>query len=112
MPVFKALTVKACIVGLQEGKESLGGIGYLEINDIRFDIARLFRDASILSIWEGTTDVVAADVVGDEKGEMQARYCLCSTSLPSLAWKPKRVRLPKERLKRISDGEECGRAKI
>ena len=68
-PVVKALTAKACIAGLQECMESLGGIGYLENDDMRFNIARLFRDANVLSIWEGTTDVMAADAVRVLKGQ-------------------------------------------
>jgi len=42
--------------------ESLGGVGYLE-NEPLFNVARLYRDCSVLSIWEGTTDVLAADIV-------------------------------------------------
>jgi alkylation response protein AidB-like acyl-CoA dehydrogenase len=61
-PLLKALTAKAAIAGLAECMESLGGVGYME-NAEPFNIARLFRDANVLSIWEGTTDVLATDVV-------------------------------------------------
>lgn len=62
-PVAKALTAKAAIAGLAECMESLGGVGYLENEDMMFNIARLFRDANVLSIWEGTTDIMADDMV-------------------------------------------------
>ena len=49
-PVMKALTAKAAIAGLAECMESMGGPGYLENEDMTFSIARLFRDANVLSI--------------------------------------------------------------
>jgi alkylation response protein AidB-like acyl-CoA dehydrogenase len=60
-PVAKAVCSKYAIAGLQECMESLGGVGYLE-DDQELNVARLFRDANVMSIWEGTTDVLAADV--------------------------------------------------
>lgn len=71
-PVIKALTAKASISGLSECMESLGGVGYLENEEMEFNIARLFRDANVLSIWEGTTDVMAADVLKVLKGKQGA----------------------------------------
>ena len=65
-PVLKALSAKAAIAGLSECMESLGGVGYLDSTsplDIGTNIARLFRDANVLSIWEGTTDIMGADTV-------------------------------------------------
>ena len=66
-PVAKAMCSKMAIVGLQECMESLGGVGYLE-DEQEFNVARLFRDVNTMSIWEGTTDVLAADVVRVVKG--------------------------------------------
>ncbi|KAF2812916.1 acyl-CoA dehydrogenase/oxidase C-terminal [Mytilinidion resinicola] len=67
-PVAKALTARAAIAGLAEGMESLGGVGYLENEDVGVNVARLFRDANVLSIWEGTTNVMAEDCVRVLKG--------------------------------------------
>ena len=67
-PLAKAQTALAAISGLRECMESLGGVGYLENEDTVLNIARLFRDANVLSIWEGTTDVMADDVVRVLKG--------------------------------------------
>ncbi|KAK4694640.1 hypothetical protein P7C71_g2976, partial [Lecanoromycetidae sp. Uapishka_2] len=71
-PVLKALTAKAAIAGLAECMESLGGVGYLDSSsplDIGTNIARLYRDANVLSIWEGTTDVMADDTIRVLKGQ-------------------------------------------
>jgi alkylation response protein AidB-like acyl-CoA dehydrogenase len=62
-PAVKGLTAKKAIAGLAECMESLGGVGYLENEDMQFNIARLYRDANVLSIWEGTTDMMAHDVM-------------------------------------------------
>jgi alkylation response protein AidB-like acyl-CoA dehydrogenase len=66
-PVAKGICSKRAIAGLQECTESLGGIGYLE-DEEEFNVARLLRDVAVLSIWEGTTDVMGADVVRVMKG--------------------------------------------
>ncbi len=44
--------------------EALGGVGYL-LNDEsqHVNVSRLFRDACVGAIWEGTTDVLAGDTV-------------------------------------------------
>ena len=68
-PLAKAQTALATIYGLRFCMESLGGVGYLENHeDPLLNIARLFRDANVLSIWEGTTDVMADDVARVIKG--------------------------------------------
>lgn len=62
-PVLKGLTAKAAIAGLSECMESMGGVGYLENDDMNFNIARLYRDVQVCSIWEGTTDMMSHDVI-------------------------------------------------
>lgn len=66
-PVAKAMCSKYAITGLQECMESIGGVGYLE-DEQEFNVARLYREANVCSIWEGTTDVLAHDVVRVIKG--------------------------------------------
>lgn len=56
-PALKGHCSKTAISGLQECMESMGGVGYLENDDMQFNIARLYRDANVMPIWEGTTDV-------------------------------------------------------
>ncbi|KAH0565156.1 hypothetical protein GP486_001449 [Trichoglossum hirsutum] len=73
-PIAKSQTAKYAIAGLSESMESLGGVGYLENNsDPELNVARLFRDANVLSIWEGTTDVLAVDAVKVLKGRKGAK---------------------------------------
>lgn len=63
-PVLKAYGTKQCIPLLYACMESMGGVGYLENSETEYlNIARLFRDASVLNIWEGTTDVLSTDLV-------------------------------------------------
>jgi alkylation response protein AidB-like acyl-CoA dehydrogenase len=71
-PLAKALTARAAIAGLAECMESLGGVGYLENEDVALNIARLYRDTNVLSIWEGTTNVMAEDCVRVLKGRAGA----------------------------------------
>lgn len=71
-PVLKALSAKAAIAGLTECMESLGGVGYLDSSsplDVETNVARLLRDANVLSIWEGTTDVMGNDTLRVLKGK-------------------------------------------
>jgi len=67
-PLAKMTAAKVSIAGLAECMESLGGLGYLENEDPALNIARLFRDANVLSIWEGTTNIMADDVIRIVKG--------------------------------------------
>ena len=54
--------------------EALGGVGYCENEENQeINVARLYRDANVLSIWEGTTDVMATDVVKVVKGREGAK---------------------------------------
>jgi alkylation response protein AidB-like acyl-CoA dehydrogenase len=71
-PVAKAQTALAAISGLRACMESLGGVGYLENDDDpELNIARLYRDANVLAIWEGTTDIMADDFVRAVKGKKE-----------------------------------------
>lgn len=72
-PVAKAQTALSSISGLRACMESLGGIGYLENEDPELNIARLYRDANVLAIWEGTTDIMADDFVRVIKGKDGSR---------------------------------------
>jgi alkylation response protein AidB-like acyl-CoA dehydrogenase len=70
-PLMKAQTALASIHGLRACMESLGGLGYLENNDDPvLNIARLYRDANVGAIWEGTTSVLADDLIRVLKGRL------------------------------------------
>jgi alkylation response protein AidB-like acyl-CoA dehydrogenase len=58
-PLVKLLTAKQAIAGLSEVLEAFGGAGYIEWTGI----PTLLRDVQVLSIWEGTTNVLSLDVL-------------------------------------------------
>ncbi|KAI6841184.1 hypothetical protein KC340_g8958 [Hortaea werneckii] len=67
-PIAKCKCSRAAASGLQECMESLGGVGFLE-DEQEFNVARLWRDNFANVIWEGTTEVMAADIVRVLKGK-------------------------------------------
>ncbi len=58
-PLAKLCTARQAMAVMPEVLEVFGGAGYLEDTGI----ARLLRDAQVLPIWEGTTNVLALDVL-------------------------------------------------
>ena len=64
-PVMKYSCSSRSVEGLQACMESLGGVGYCENNedDGLLNISRLYRDANVNPIWEGTGRVMAEDVL-------------------------------------------------
>src|SRR6266566_6011682 len=59
IPVAKLYTAKQAIAVASEAVEAFGGAGYVEDTGI----PRLLRDAQVLSIWEGTTNVLSLDTL-------------------------------------------------
>jgi hypothetical protein len=54
--------------------EALGGVGYLLNSESEhINVARLFRDACVGAIWEGTTDVLAGDTLRAMKKKHSSR---------------------------------------
>jgi putative acyl-CoA dehydrogenase len=58
-PIAKLYTARRALAVVSEGLESLGGAGYME----ELGLARLLRDTQVLSIWEGTTNVLSLDML-------------------------------------------------
>ncbi len=58
-PLVKLFTGKLAVAAASEALEGLGGNGYIE----DWPMARVLRDAQVLPIWEGTTNVLALDLV-------------------------------------------------
>jgi alkylation response protein AidB-like acyl-CoA dehydrogenase len=58
-PVAKLATGRMAVAGLAEVVEAFGGAGYIEDTGI----PTLLRDAQVLSIWEGTTNVLSLDTL-------------------------------------------------
>src|SRR5256714_12988187 len=59
IPVAKLYTAKQAIAVASETLEAFGGAGYVEDSGI----PRLLRDAQVLSIWEGTTNILSLDAL-------------------------------------------------
>lgn len=58
-PVVKLYTGKQAVAVVSEGLESFGGQGYIEDTGL----PGILRDAQVLSIWEGTTNILSLDVL-------------------------------------------------
>jgi putative acyl-CoA dehydrogenase len=58
-PVIKLYTARQAIASASEVLEAFGGAGYIEDTGL----PRLLRDAQVLSIWEGTTNVLSLDIL-------------------------------------------------
>ncbi|MDB4877392.1 MAG: uncharacterized protein JWM41_3838 [Gemmatimonadetes bacterium] len=57
-PVAKLYTAKQAVAVASEALEAFGGAGYVEDTGL----PRLLRDAQVLPIWEGTTNVLSLDM--------------------------------------------------
>jgi alkylation response protein AidB-like acyl-CoA dehydrogenase len=58
-PIVKATTGKQAVTSASEILETFGGAGYIEDTGL----PRLLRDAQVLPIWEGTTNVLSLDLL-------------------------------------------------
>jgi alkylation response protein AidB-like acyl-CoA dehydrogenase len=63
-PIAKLTTAKQAVAVLSEAMECFGGAGYVEDTSL----PQLLRDAQVLPIWEGTTNVLALDVLRALRG--------------------------------------------
>jgi hypothetical protein len=59
VPIAKLMTGKQAVAVASEALESFGGAGYIETTGL----PRLLRDAQVLPIWEGTTNVLSLDAL-------------------------------------------------
>jgi acyl-CoA dehydrogenase len=77
-PLVKLFTGKVAVGAASEAVEALGGCGYME----DWPTARLLRDAQVLPIWEGTTNVLALDLVRVARGGgLDALYARAGAAL-------------------------------
>jgi alkylation response protein AidB-like acyl-CoA dehydrogenase len=58
-PTVKLLTAKQAVAAVSEAVEAFGGAGYVEDTGL----PALLRDTQVLPIWEGTTNVLALDLL-------------------------------------------------
>ncbi|HUL57861.1 MAG TPA: acyl-CoA dehydrogenase family protein [Anaeromyxobacteraceae bacterium] len=86
-PIAKLTTGKQAVAVASEAVECFGGAGYVEDTGI----PRLLRDAQVLPIWEGTTNVLALDalrVLDAEEAQAalagEVRRCISALRDPAL----------------------------
>lgn len=58
-PLIKLYTAKSAIALVSEALEAFGGAGYIEDTGL----PQLLRDVQVLSIWEGTTNILSLDAL-------------------------------------------------
>ena len=63
-PLAKLYTARQCVAAASEVLEAFGGAGYVEDTGL----PRLLRDAQVLPIWEGTTNVLSLDALRRSTG--------------------------------------------
>lgn len=87
-PLAKLTTARQAVTVASEVLEAFGGAGYVEDTGL----PALLRDAQVLPIWEGTTNVLALDVLralkkagGLELLKDEVRRCAEAVTEPSLA---------------------------
>jgi len=111
-PIAKLTTAKQAVSGTSEALEAFGGAGYVEDTGL----PPLLRDAQVLPIWEGTTNVLALDFlraltdVGFEPLKKEVSHCTEVIEAPPLveATDPAReaVRAAAHDLDELSSGEK------
>ncbi len=92
-PIAKLATARDAVAGLSEVVESFGGAGYLEDTGL----PQLLRDAQVLTIWEGTTNVLALDLLRalDQVGGLAVLHHHLTARLGRIPAKPEwSARLP------------------
>jgi putative acyl-CoA dehydrogenase len=114
IPVAKLYTAKQAVAVASEALESFGGAGYIEDTGL----PRLLRDAQVLPIWEGTTNVLSLDVLralektnGLPSWLADARRRLDSLGTDTLSASASRVREALRQIEAfVERAEEQGRA--
>ena len=71
-PLIKLYTAKQAISVVSETLEAFGGAGYIEDTGL----PQLLRDVQVLSIWEGTTNILSLDALRAIKKEEAGEYFL------------------------------------
>ncbi len=86
-PLAKLTTAKQTVAVASEVLEAFGGAGYIEDTGLPV----LLRDVQVLPLWEGTTNVLALDVLrvldqhgGPDALEMEIRRCTEAVTDPTL----------------------------
>lgn len=91
-PLAKLTTGKQAVAVASETLECFGGAGYVEDTGL----PRLLRDAQVLPIWEGTTNVLALDLLRALRAEGGLAALATEIRRPALAARDPALRPPAE----------------
>ena len=101
LPVAKLLTGKDAVAAASEAMEAVGGAGYIEDTGLPV----LLRNAQVLPIWEGTTNVLSLDLLRAAEKSDAVRAVLAEvgralegTDAPALADAVRRVAAERDAL--------------
>jgi len=112
-PLAKLCTGRQVVAIASEALEAFGGAGYIEDTGL----PRLLRDAQVLSIWEGTTNVLSLDVLralakpeSMQAFEAEAERLLAGADDAGLGAEARAVRAAIDRARRwLQDATAAGR---
>ncbi|TQW00735.1 acyl-CoA dehydrogenase [Cordyceps javanica] len=77
--VTKAYVCKPSVSLVFSCMEALGGVGYMDNEEQEYlNVSRIFRDVSVLPIWEGTTDVLSTDTIRALKHPKAGQHCIAA----------------------------------
>ncbi|XP_068096548.1 acyl-CoA dehydrogenase family member 11-like [Hyperolius riggenbachi] len=106
-PIVKLYTGKQALAVISEGLECFGGQGYMEDTGL----PTLLRDTQVLTIWEGTTNILSLDVlrsVAKSQGQVLSAFFsvvqekLEACNVPELAQPKSRLQEALQQLKRFA----------
>jgi putative acyl-CoA dehydrogenase len=99
-PLAKLSTGKQTVAVCSEVLECFGGAGYVEDTGL----PQLLRDAQVLPIWEGTTNILSLDVLraGEREGALQPFFEDCKRLLTTVESSPVGKHLEDSRV-RVTD---------
>jgi acyl-CoA dehydrogenase len=87
VPLAKLLTARDAVAHASEVVEAFGGAGYIEDTGV----PRLLRDAQVLPIWEGTTNVLSLDLLRGERTDGAVSALLVDLNKRLAAARPART---------------------
>lgn len=77
--ITKAYVCKPSVALVFSCMEALGGVGYMDNEEQEYlNVSRIFRDVSVLPIWEGTTDVLSTDTIRALKHPKAGQACIAA----------------------------------
>jgi alkylation response protein AidB-like acyl-CoA dehydrogenase len=99
-PLAKALSGKLAVFAASEGMELIGGNAYIE----EHILPRLLRDAQVLPIWEGTSNIQSLDLLRAlQKEGSNEFFARCEAALEQHTGKPAIKMAIKSRLAQVKE---------